>query len=250
MLNKLRRTFHFVKVPSHPSDIAILSGKNGLNNPRMQAMQQIWAHSFDYDLYLKYRDRLCERFESYAVFLDEDIVHSYDYEHNGLNPTATEDNYYRGLNALFDKFEANTGLRVIISAHPSSHYDLQPNLLNGREFVVGRTAELVRDAQLIFCHASTSISFAVLWRKPMVFITSDELKRSWWGPHIALRSEIFHAPLVNMDCRDELTIDLKAWLRIDDFSYADYKEKYIKRAGTPELPLWQIFSDYIDKNLK
>ena len=250
IINKLRSKI-YIDINSRPPDIAILSGKDSLSYPRMQHAEHIiWGHSFDYDLYLRYQDRTGERCKQYAVFLDDYLAYHSDYAQTGINPPVTEEDYYYRLNKFLKFFESNTGYKVIFAAHPSSRYDLKPHLLDGREFVLGRTAELVRDAQIVFCHASTSLSFAVLWHKPLVFLTTDELKRSWFGPSIAFFSNILHAPIVNMSCIDKLSIDMKVWMRINESYYAEYKENFIKRSGSPELPVWQIFSNYVRQNLK
>lgn len=230
-----------------PADMAVLSGEAGLKDPCAQAVHKIWAHSFDYDMYLKQRGQAGKRLKPYAVFLDEDMAYHSDFLLIGIKPPVTAEKYYPALRALFEMVERHTGLELVFAAHPRSRYDLRPHLLAGRTPVLGKTAELVRDANIVLCHNSTSISFAVLWRKPMVFLTSNQLERSWSGPRITLFSNLLQSPRVNIDCLNELKIDLQAWSRMDEWAYADYQKKYIKKPGTPELPIWEIFSDYVQK---
>ncbi len=40
--------------------------------------------------------------------------------------------------------------------------------------------------------------------------------------------------------------ELKKELKIDTSIYAEHKLMYIKEAGTPERPIWDIFADYLD----
>jgi hypothetical protein len=233
------------------ADIAILSGSDCMKDPHvMQATHSIWAHSFDYDVYLNHKYSPSERNDPYAVFLDENMIYNNDYEFIGINPPATEKKYYNELNNFFTILKTKTEYKVIVAAHPSSDYENRPHSFVGQEIIFGKTAELVRDAQLVFCHASTSISYAVLWNKPMVFLTTNELDRSFLGPMIAFRSRLFHSPLINISDIDKLRIDLNVWMQINKFDYVDYKERYLKKTGTPDIPTWQIFSDYLRQNLK
>lgn len=249
VVKNLNREVRLMALPGWPVEFVVLSGEAGLKDVSAFAHHQIWAHSFDYDIYLKLRGDAGKSTEPYAVFLDEDMVHHIDYMHIGLLPPATEKNYYSVLDAFFSRFERATGLRIVIAAHPLSRYDMRPQLLAGREAVIGKTAELVRGASLVFAHASTSVSFAVLWRKPMVFLTTDELQSSFVAPHIALRSKLLRAPLVNMNCIDGFDMNLKKCLDLSESSYTDYIRMYLKRPGTPDRPLWEIFSEYVQQNV-
>ena len=230
-----------------PADIAVLSGEACIEDLRAQASHKIWAHSFDYDLYLNLRNRKGTRLKPYAVFIDMDLAYHSDFLYEGTKPPVTAEKYYPSLLAFFEMFERITGIDVIIAAHPRSRYDLRPNLLSGRVPVLGSTAELVRDADAVFSHYSTAVSFAILWRKPIIFLTSKELNRSPYGFHVALYSTLLNAPLVNIDSLNEPNIDLKTWMRFDEYAYSDYQKRYIKTPETPEQPVWEIFSDYVQK---
>lgn len=224
-----------------PPDIALVSGTESLKNHRIQHAQKIWAHTFDYDIYLNLGRAASGIPRPYAVFIDQDIAHHSDLS-LGWKPFVRQEIYYPALIRFFEKFEQATGMEVIFAAHPRSQWELRPHLLAGRVPVYGKTAELIRDSQLTFSHASTSISFAVLWRIPLVFLTTDELEESDYREEIIARSQLFKAPLINIDREDQIKIDLAAWLAINQEAYDAYKERYIKKPGTPELPVWEIFA--------
>jgi hypothetical protein len=232
-----------------PPDIAILSGEAGLPDHRAQAVHKIWAHSFDYDPYLRFRDHADAGVEPYAVFLDQDMAYHSDFLHSGIRSPVTADKYYSALHNFFGFLKDHTGLDLMFAAHPRSNYDKLPHLLNGLQPVTGRTPELIRDAKLVLCHDTTAISFAILWHKPLIFLTSDELERSWFGYDISYFSKVLHAPLVNIDWMTRLNPDLKTWMTIDEEAYDAYKKRYIKMPETPEKPIWEIFTDYIQHNL-
>jgi hypothetical protein len=232
-----------------PPDITILSGEAGLRDPRVQTMHKIWAHSFDYDPYLKLRDHAGTGVKPYAVFLDQDMAYHSDFLHSGIRSPVTANKYYSALRNFFDFLKHHTGLDLVFAAHPRSHYDTRPHLLNGLQPMMGKTPELIRDAKIVLCHDSTAISFAILWRKPLIFLTSNELERSWFGYDIAHFSKLLHAPLVNIDCLTRLNPDLRTWIKIDEEAYDVYKKRYIKTPETPEKPIWEIFTEYVQNNL-
>lgn len=262
-LSRLYRSFAASKISSFPKktyeqirqiissdpepEIVLLSGTAGMSDRRLSGVKhRIWAHSLDYDIYLRERNRDQQAIEPYAVFLDEDMVHHTDYAHLRVKPPATEAAYYTAMNAFFQEFEQEIGLPIVIAAHPRARYDLRPQLWNGRKTIAGNTAALVRDASVVLCHQSTSVSFAVLWRKPLVFLTTNELMASFIGPRITLLSAILRAPLVNIDKKDHAR---NMPCKVDEEAYAKYVCEYIKKPGSPDLPLWQIFSEYVKREL-
>ena len=248
IIKKAYRSFKRRLNPEPAPEIVLLSGLASLNDIRTQgAVHKIQAHSFDYDLYLKHNIGEGADAVPYAVFLDVDLVFHSDYDHSQNSSPVTEESYYNALNAFWEKFEQDTGIPVIVAAHPQSRYDLRPQLLRGRSAIVGKTAQLVRDSTVVLSHASTSVSYAVLWRKPLVFLTTNELEHSNSRMHqlIVTRSSLLGAPLINMDEITGIHFDLKTLLLLDEKAYSVHSSEYIKLPGTPNLPAWQIFSDYL-----
>jgi hypothetical protein len=240
--NRSERILHSEPMP----ELALMSGVAGLNDPRARgAGERLWAHSLDYDIYLETSSQSIKPHEPYAVFLDEDMIHHPDYDHSGIARPTTAQAYYSAMNRFFEKIEPVIGMPVIVAAHPRSKYDLRPELWNGRKSVRGETAELVRDASLVLCHMTTSLGFAILWRKPLIFLTTDDLRKSFLGPGIALRSTLLDAPLLNVDADADRLSGLKLSFGVNERAYAKYIADYVKRPGTPDTPVWQLFSDFL-----
>jgi hypothetical protein len=227
-------------------DLVVLSGSAGLKDIRAQRTRsRLWAHSLDYDTYLSSRHKEFESGEPYAVFLDEDMSFHPDYDHSGIEPPTAPGNYYPAMSLFFERFERANGVRVIVAAHPRSHYELHPELWNGRTIIQNNTALLVRDADLVMGHATTSLSFAVLWRKPIVFLSTNDLDRSYMGPGIALRSSLLQRPLINVDERPSVIPNQHQLLDINEDAYSRYIAEFIKTPGTPDLPVWEMFSEFL-----
>ncbi|MDE2495179.1 MAG: hypothetical protein KGL97_14860 [Alphaproteobacteria bacterium] len=225
-----------------PPEFLVLTGAAGLELPSAKLARHIWTHTTDYDTYLSLRDLPVEGRRPYAVYIDEDCAYHTDFIHDHIRPFVTAEKFYPALMQFFKSFEERTGLEVAIAAHPRSRWDIHSELLAGRTPEYGRTAELIRSAKLAFTHASTSISFAVLYQVPLVFLTSNEMEDSLYREEVRLRKDYFGAPLVNIDKTDDSSYDLRCLETVNATAYDAYRELYVKKIGTPELPSWEVFA--------
>ncbi|MFA6355664.1 MAG: hypothetical protein WCY23_00995 [Candidatus Omnitrophota bacterium] len=208
--------------------------------------QVINAHTLDYDLYLKRRtnDTGSAPKNDYMVFLDEyNPFHPDMITEGDAGLWLDPEDYYGGLTRFFSYIEGKTGLPVKIAAHPRSRYDLHPDYFKGRDVIMGKTIELVSGAKAVLAHASTSINFAVLYKKPIIFLTSNGIKKTSYDASIGNFARQFNKKPVNVD--GNLTIDLEAELLADESAYDRYRADYIKSPGSPEKLCWEIVADNI-----
>ncbi|TAL21729.1 MAG: hypothetical protein EPN94_12235 [Nitrospirae bacterium] len=207
----------------------------------------IKAHALDYDRYLE-EEKLAHLNEGaavrgYALFLDEDVPFHPDYLHSDTSPYCTADKYYGELNKFFDSFERATGLSIIVAAHPRADYKKRGNPYGNRELVFGKTIYFTKYAELILAHASTSLNFAILYKKPVIFMDSLEYSmRFRQGIHNA--ASAFGQKLLIVS--EEHIFQLRD-LSVNNDLYERYKNSYIKELGTPDKMCWDIFCDYVDE---
>jgi len=200
------------------------------------------VHTLDYDTYLQeQRIAAAEPSEPYAVFLDEGMTSHPDFTFLGRKPIVDTTEYYSSLCRLFDQVESRLGLKMIIAGHPRCHYDRRRNIFQGRPVIQHRTASLVRQSRLVLLHCSTAVNFAVLFGRPLIFVTSDAIDSVEHGAIIRAMATEFDKRPLNVDRITTLTLhqDLDVMPQI----YREYRERYIKTAGSPELPAWQIIAD-------
>lgn len=235
--------------PDTPPDLVVFTGEQSKTPLFAKTPHAVWAHHYDYDQFLSLGPAP-DADSKMAVFLDQDLAWHPDFAIANLKPPVTAERYYTALNAFFDMLEQKTGLTVVIATHPQAHQPSGPHPLAGRQMVKGNTAALVRDARLVLAHESTSLAFAILWRKPLVFLTSGEINRSHMAIRIAGRAALFHAPLIDLDRIEPSAIDLASWLRFDADSYAAYERAYLKIPGSEDRPLWEIVATYISNKFK
>jgi hypothetical protein len=177
-----------------------------------------------------------------AVFLDEAFSDHPDYEIIGVPPPVTSNAYWSAMERLFRALEASTGLRVTIATHPKNAGNVPPSIKR-RMAAPGRTAELVRDAQVVICHASTAVSFAVLFRRPMIFASTAEIEHSVYGPAIARMAGWFGLKPVNADHFDPAQLSIAS---VDAVAYRRYEHAFLRAADASARTPWEILRSEVE----
>ena len=111
-----------------------------------------------------------------------------------------------------------------------------------------RTAELIENSQVVLTHNSTSISFAVLFKKPLIFLTQNNftpaLKRNTY--HL---SKFFKKKTINMS---DTYFDYARYLKekkINAKIYAMYKKGiFDKYKKIPKKQVMKIIYDHFINN--
>ena len=247
LLKKFMNFFNKDKNSIFSYDYVVIGGKEGLNDSIAKKSKKIIkGHSWDYDIFLKINDvKNNSDLKPYAVFLDQCLPFHPTAAFRGENPKATKENYYPALNNFFETFEKKTGLEVVFAAHPRSRYDLYPEHLYNRKCFFNKTAELVKNSKIVLLHTTTSLSFAVLFKKPTIFLTSDEIKKSYDDFKINSYSREMNSPLFNIDDKNNFNKinNSKNYFSFDQEKYQEYFEKYLKFPGSPDNFLWNILLD-------
>ncbi len=204
----------------------------------------LWAHISDYEIYLRVMQQSIPQDDKMVVFLDQ----CFPFHPDAIgNPLFAAEEYYPRLCRFFDHLEAACGVHIVVAAHPRSQYEGKENLYGHRTIVRGQTAELVRKSRFVIMHDSASINYAVLFKKPILFITTDLLQQARMGLTDYMAS-LFDKKVLNIDQSYE--IDFNDGLIMNEKCYEEYFNKYIKKSGTDDTPAWQIFADYLKKQDK
>ena len=159
----------------------------------------IRLNSPDWEQYRRsYTDRR-DSPERYALFLDEYFPLHPDLKHfiggyRQPDPSVYKDCMLR----FFDRYEAETGCPIRIAAHPKSAYD--PDYFGGRPIIKYRTPELIRDADAVFVHSSSSIAYAIMFDKPIALIATDDYLGIYdLCIYITIPSQFLKLPIHNID---------------------------------------------------
>lgn len=230
-----------VVVSGEKSKAALSAGQDG---------EILRAHNLDYDIYLTLARAARRPASEYAVFLDQDYCFHRDFVLSPGTLWITPEKYFpavcNGLRAISAALEVD--LRV--AAHPRSSYrERVPDYFEGIPIEYGRTAELIRDSKVVVCHDSTAIQFAVLFEKPLIFFTTDDLEASLWGKSIAAFASELGKSVINVD-RGLGGVDWRREVSVDAQKYSAYRDRYIKTQGSPEMPHWDIVIDHIERAVR
>ncbi len=251
LLSIVRRKLKKSKISFYPNFI-ITAGKSGRASrryPRNENTEIIRAHSLDYDLFL------AEELSNpppivkgkYFVFLDENVPFHPDYYYENMKPDASVSDYYPDLIQLFKYLENEYNIKVIVAVHPSSKIS-DAIYLDGYNSIKGQTINLVKHACCVLTHSSTAISFAVLYKKPLMFISSKKYSKRF-RKIINHTAEFFNRLPVSIETYPK--VEFEQMYDIDKMMYEMYKNSYIKEEKTANIPIWEIFVGRINaKNMK
>ncbi|MBN2299070.1 MAG: hypothetical protein JXM72_10775 [Deltaproteobacteria bacterium] len=233
-----------------PATLCLLGGTKSidfLNTSIDDNTKKVWMHSLDYDIYLQELEKPEEPKEELGVFIEAYFPSDpdrYYHEHTAVfNPDAK---YYHDLRKFFSYLETTAYVRIVIAEHPKKHPDLNIADYGNREGICGQTAHLIRKSRLVLSHDSNAVNYAILFKKPIIFLTTRENDKTSNGQNIHAIAERLGKQVLFID--DPLDKDFKGELSVDEKKYAAYIREYLK--NSPEnIPSWQIFADYVKKNL-
>ncbi len=208
-----------------PIDVVFVAGYGAI--PKSPPTTKVIPFNLcDYDNYLIARNNVRLINERYCVFLDINLGYHVDVKIAGLGDQIDPDNYMDSLIRFFDIIERKTGIKVVIAAHPISHY--KPTDFGHRTILKDVTPELVKDAEFVISHHSASISYAILNKKPLLFIYTADMVKIYQETVVAWIKDIaafLKAPIYNVDTvndHTEITI-----VPVDEEAYDRYKYGYL-----------------------
>lgn len=183
--------------------------------------------------------------KEYCVFIDDFLPFHPDFKILGvqcLEPFT----YYDKMNRFFDRIEKELGVLVIISCHPKSDYINNP--YNGRMLFKYKTLDLIKKSKFVIAHASTAISFAVIYTKPIIFVYTNEIKILYENTVMALMtmmSEFLQAKM--MDTSDPLPMLHELVEKLNVIKYKEYKYQYLTTTSTEFTTTPLLIVDFLHK---
>ena len=216
-----------------------------LNYNFPKPLDVIETHCLDYDLFLKYKDSDNIINDKYVVFLDQYLLNHSDFLRTNIKLNISEDIYYKELNNFFEQIERKFNYKVVIAAHPRANIKNYKKLFNGRDIVYGKSALLVKYSEFVLTHYSTAINFAVIYKKPIIFITNNDLERSDMNIYIQKFSTLLNQPYINISNNIDLPLNIK----INENLFNDYKKKYIKNNNIEKFSYEIFYDNYLKKEL-
>ncbi|MDK2954752.1 MAG: hypothetical protein PWQ57_248 [Desulfovibrionales bacterium] len=228
------------------ADICLVLGgqRYVAQEPIGAATKIIYGHAFDYDLFLKRKLPSGDLKENIAVFLDEYAPYHPDDVNAGVT-SIDATTYYGRLNNFFNKLEQETGLQVVVAAHPRSDYELHGNVFGKRRLEKGQTIDLIAQAKLVVAHMSTAVNFAILMKKPILLFATEEFMAAnecfVLALAQALGKKVYDAEDQKINFEEEMSIDYDI--------YEFYKKKYISVQNDCVKNSWEILCDTLEMKI-
>ena len=193
-------------------------------------------HSLDYDIYLKNKKKISKKL---IVFLDSNVLGHSDYRIHSTTSPVNKNKYLNDINKFFDKIERKYNQKIIIAANPKSKLtEVKINFKN-RKVYINKTFDLIKDAKFVMTHKSTAVSFILSLRKPVIFLTTNDLEETWYGDQISYQSKLLGSNLLNINFYNDNILNKK--IKVNKQKYKNYFYNYIKYPKTKNKYNWDIF---------
>lgn len=251
-VNFLINIKNYILVKNDSPDYIVVGGNKSLMKSKNKNSKIIKAHNFDYDLIIQKKNKnLQNRYKKkYLVFLDEYEPYHSDRIIDNRKPYVTPNRYFKVIDKGLNKIGKILNLDVKIAAHPKSNYKNKKIKYN-QKIIKNETFELIKNAKLVVGHASTSLQLAVIMKKPIILVTTDEILNETYAKNYSKMIDSFAEALdkkvINLSCFSDF-YDPQKYLAVNDQVYKKYKETYIKTSNSPERPIWDIVIKKIDKD--
>lgn len=177
-------------------------------------------HSLKYDEYIKTKEKKNILQGKYILFMDAGLAHLPS--HEGKKNAIDKQEYLNVMNSFFARIEGQFSLPVVIASHPKSGY--KEDDFNGRQIILYKTSELLKYAELVLAHYSTSLIELVLQKKKVIFLYSKDYMNS--DSRTVLENASEYADMLNalfLDVKEEQEIEIK----YDEEAYERFTNKFL-----------------------
>jgi hypothetical protein len=137
----------------------------------------------------------------------------------------TVSEWYPLLNNFCELLEKKYDTKVKIMGHYKTNFESPSSIFGNREVMYGKTLENTMSAKFVITRDSSSISYAVILRKPIVFIYSNELilDKSVMKYINNVASELGTYP-INLN---NPPVDLTPYLNVDLEKYRNFEKNFL-----------------------
>ena len=222
----------------HAGDKSLTGFCNGFKIDLLKA-KIFKLNYFDFDKTLKIKNSKTLIDNKYCVFHDEYLPFHPDFE---LQNKITVDpkKYFQQLNKFFYYIEQEFKIEVVIAAHPKAKtYELK-NPFENRKLYFGNTAQLCKHSEFSLLHSSSSVSFPVIYKKPIIFLTSNQISKNMFSYNkwIKIFSNELGSKLINID--NFTSTDLIK-LKVNTNYYDKYISNYLASEDSRSIISSEIF---------
>jgi hypothetical protein len=222
--------------------LILITGKKYKNYENLihKKILKIFTHNLDYNNYLYLRNK--SKKKNIVTFIDQNLSYHQDFYIKKNSPIVTPSDYYKKIFNYFKFIETKYNTKVVIAAHPKKGLK-NPFLKNCRYKIYhNKTPSLISESRFVIMHYSTAVSYCVLFKKPIIFITNNELNKKRAGFQIKTLSKELGSKLLNIDKNLK-----KINVSINLIKYQKFKYNYLKYPNTEDKNSWDVLKKFLLK---
>lgn len=258
-LFQFKKIFYFIKSRLYriilskikfKNNIILFNGNNRINPYPSSLDKYINFHSYDYSKYLL--QKKIKKNNKFIVFLDSSFPNFVsDRNLFGENINFDKLNWYNDINYSLKSLSKKYFAKIVIIPHPKNRHVL--NSYYDKDFIVAKNIDasfkLISKAKLVVtCSCTTAISYAVIFKKKLLFLFNNELKDKCNSHYREINSvsKILASPLINMSKKKNI---FNFSFKVNKIKYEKYKYDFLTSKKISNKMNYQIISD-IYTNLK
>ena len=219
---------------------------------KKQKIYKIDSPEFTNFLDLKNKKNKKNKRTKNILYLDQDLPQPYDFKLTGSTTSLlTKKVFWDHLDKIFYLFDKKfRNFNLTIAASPRRNTNDIPIK---RKFFFDQTPNLIRNSDLILAHHSLAIKYAVLFRKPIVFLSVDLLKLEsqtyeevlkFYAKELGSKIITINSFILNSDNK----INMKLFFKINEKKYKKFESTYIGFPGLKSQGRWKVILKHLDNN--
>lgn len=205
----------------------------------------IYSHSIDFDNFLRSKNKKVY-LKNYAVYIDQMIGEHPDNKIKS-NIIKINNNFHKELSNFFNKLEKKLKLNIKIVPHPKRK-KLKKIIYGKKINFNNSTYNLIKNSKLVLCHDSAAIAIAVLFKKPIIFITSNSIKNKKYVGRIIEYSNFFKKKSINISKVSNETF-MKKIFHYSNNAYKKYSNNFLRHPKAKKKVIAQQILDSLAMNL-
>ena len=237
---KIRLKYFYTSFFSVKPDLYFCAGSLSQKKQENKRTKYVEAFSLDYQNYLNIKNEIKNK--NIVTYIDQSFDDNYAIQIEDDKFSINEEKHYEILNKFFSDLENKLNIKIIIASH--YRRDFEKKNFFDNEVIYYKTGELIRDSKFVIAHNSTAIGYAILFKKPVVFVSNTELAKD---KYLELDTydfaNFFNKPVIQLDNYN--INQIQNFLNIDDKAYENYIELFIKSKNSKFKNFWRDFLSHL-----
>ena len=171
IFKKIQSYFH----KKNKYEFFFIGAENIYNKIRSIRAEKIYSHSINYDLILRDRKKKIKNKKKIATYIDSGYGFHPDFKlHLGLNKKFNLKNFSKKVNFLFYILK-KMNYKIYFLSHPKVENHKQ-KIYKNCEIIYYKSQEYIKNSDLVIFSSSSVIDYAIIYKKKILRIFSDEVK--------------------------------------------------------------------------